>query len=42
MALPINTKAPLFTLKSATKDGLQDIALAKNFGSKERLYFFFH
>jgi len=41
MALSAGTKAPLFTLKSKTSDGLKDISLADNFGKKNTLLLFF-
>lgn len=41
MALPTGTKAPEFTLKTKTADGLQDIALADNFGKQKTVLLFF-
>lgn len=41
MALSIGTKAPDFTLKSKTTDGLVDVTLSSNFGKKNTLILFF-
>lgn len=41
MALTVGTKAPLFTLKSKTSDGLKDISLAENLGKKNTVLLFF-
>jgi glutaredoxin-dependent peroxiredoxin len=41
MALATGTKAPDFTLKSKTGDGLVDVTLSANFGSKNTLILFF-
>jgi peroxiredoxin len=40
-ALTVGTKAPLFTLKSKTADGLKDISLADNLGKKSTVILFF-
>jgi len=41
MALVTGTKAPEFTLKSKTADGLIDVALADDFGKKKTVLLFF-
>lgn len=41
MALPVGTKAPDFTLKSKTADGLKDVKLSDNFGKKNTVLLFF-
>jgi peroxiredoxin len=41
MALPVGSKAPDFTLKSAGPNGLEDLCLSKNFGSKNTVLLFF-
>jgi peroxiredoxin len=41
MPLPIGSKAPDFTLKSKTSDGLKDVQLSANFGSKQTVLLFF-
>ena len=41
MALEIGSKAPEFTLKSMGPDGLVDISLSANFGSKATVVLFF-
>lgn len=41
MALATGTKAPEFTLKSKTADGLVDVSLADNFGKKKTVLLFF-
>jgi peroxiredoxin len=41
MPIAVGTKAPDFTLKSKTKDGLADIKLSENFGKKNTLILFF-
>jgi peroxiredoxin len=41
MPLPVGTKAPDFTLKSKTADGLRDVKLSENFGRKNTLLLFF-
>lgn len=41
MPLPVGTKAPDFTLKSKTADGLRDVRLSENFGRKNTLLLFF-
>jgi peroxiredoxin len=41
MALPIGTKAPDFSLKSKTAEGLRDIKLSDNFARKNTLLLFF-
>ncbi len=41
MALPVGSKAPDFTLKSKTADGLKDVKLSDNFGKKNTLVLFF-
>jgi peroxiredoxin len=41
MALPVGTKAPDFTLKSKTADGLRDVSLSANFGKKNTVLLFF-
>ena len=41
MALSVGTKAPDFTLKSKTADGLKDVTLSANFGSKATVVLFF-
>jgi glutaredoxin-dependent peroxiredoxin len=41
MPLAVGTKAPDFTLKSMTTDGLVDVTLSANFGSKATVLLFF-
>lgn len=41
MALSVGSKAPDFTLKSKTADGLKDVTLSANFGSKNTVILFF-
>ena len=41
MPLAVGTKAPDFTLKSMTAEGLKDIKLSANFGSKRTVLLFF-
>lgn len=41
MALPIGTKAPDFTLKSMTADGLADVTLSANIGKQATVLLFF-
>ncbi|WP_309398348.1 redoxin domain-containing protein [Cerasicoccus maritimus] len=41
MALATGTSAPDFTLKTKTADGLADITLSANFGSKKTVLLFF-
>ena len=41
MALSIGTKAPEFTLKTKNAEGLHDIALSDNFGTKKTVLLFF-
>ncbi len=39
--LPIGSKAPDFTLKTTTAEGLKDVKLSDNFGKKQTLLLFF-
>ena len=41
MPLAVGTKAPDFTLKSMTAEGLKDIKLSANFGAKRTVLLFF-
>jgi peroxiredoxin len=41
MPIPIGSKAPDFTLKSKTADGLKDVRLSDNFGKKQTVLLFF-
>jgi peroxiredoxin len=41
MPIAIGTKAPDFTLKTKTADGLKDVKLSDNFGKKQTLILFF-
>ena len=41
MPLPTGTKAPDFSLKSKTAEGLRDVKLSDNFGRKNTLLLFF-
>lgn len=41
MALPVGTKAPDFTLKSKTAEGLQDVTLSSRLGQKNVVLLFF-
>lgn len=41
MALKVGTKAPLFTLKSKTVEGLADVGLEANLGKKKTVLLFF-
>jgi len=41
MALQPGTKAPAFSLKSKSADGLKDVALADTFGKKQTVLLFF-
>ena len=41
MPIPAGSKAPDFTLKSKTADGLKDVTLSANFGQKQTVLLFF-
>lgn len=41
MALETGTKAPDFTLKTKTSEGLEDVTLSNNFGKKKTVLLFF-
>jgi len=41
MPIAIGTRAPDFTLKTATADGLKDVKLSDNFGKKKTVLLFF-
>ncbi len=41
MPIATGTKAPDFTLKTATPDGLKDVRLSDNFGKKQTVLLFF-
>lgn len=41
MPIPVGSKAPDFTLKSKTADGLKDVKLSANFGQKQTVLLFF-
>ncbi len=41
MAIPVNTKAPTFTLKRKTLDGFENFSLSDNIGKKKTLILFF-
>lgn len=41
MALPVGTKAPQFTLKRKTADGINDVSLSDNLGKKNTVLLFF-
>lgn len=41
MSIQVNTKAPDFTLRTKTADGLKDIKLSDNFGKKQTVLLFF-
>jgi peroxiredoxin len=41
MAISVGTRAPDFTLKSKTADGLVDVKLSANFGQKQTVLLFF-
>ena len=41
MALTVNTKAPLFTLKRKTDEGFEDVSLADYIGKKQVVLLFF-
>jgi peroxiredoxin len=41
MPIAIGTKAPDFTLKTKTADGLKDVKLSDNFGKKQSVLLFF-
>jgi len=41
MPLPVGTKAPDFTLKTKTPEGLKDIKLSDNFGQRQTVLLFF-
>ena len=41
MPLAVGSKAPDFTLKSMTADGLKDVKLSDNFGQKQTVLLFF-
>jgi peroxiredoxin len=41
MPIAVGTKAPDFTLKSKTADGLKDVKLSANFGQKQTVILFF-
>lgn len=41
MPIAVGTKAPDFTLKSKTADGLRDVTLSANFGKRQTVLLFF-
>jgi peroxiredoxin len=41
MPIAVGTKAPDFTLKTSTADGLKDVTLSANFGKRKTLILFF-
>ncbi len=41
MPIAVGSKAPDFTLKTSTKEGLKDVKLSDNFGKKKTLLLFF-
>lgn len=41
MAIPVNTKAPQFTLKHRVSDGFEEISLADNLGKRKTVLLFF-
>ncbi len=41
MPLPVGSKAPDFTLKTKTPDGVKDVKLSDNFGRKQTVLLFF-
>jgi len=41
MPLPVGSKAPDFTLKTKTAEGLRDVRLSENFGKKNTVLLFF-
>lgn len=41
MALTVGTRAPDFSLKSKTSEGLVDVTLSANFGKKQTVLLFF-
>lgn len=41
MSIEVNAKAPDFTLRTKTADGLKDIKLSDNFGKKQTVLLFF-
>lgn len=41
MALPTGTQAPDFTLKTKTAEGLKDVRLSDNFGTRQTVLLFF-
>lgn len=41
MPIAVGSKAPDFTLKTSSKDGLKDVKLSDNFGKKKTLLLFF-
>jgi len=41
MAIPVNTKAPAFTLKLRTADGFTDVSLSDHLGKKKTVLLFF-
>lgn len=41
MPLPVGSKAPDFTLKTKTSDGVKDVKLSDNFGKKQTVLLFF-
>lgn len=41
MPIPVGSKAPDFTLKTKTADGLKDVKLSANFGQKQTVLLFF-
>lgn len=41
MAIPINSPAPDFTLKTKNAEGLHDVTLSENFGKKKTVLLFF-
>lgn len=40
MAIPVNSKAPLFTLKRRKDGGFEEVSLADNFGKKKTVILF--
>jgi peroxiredoxin len=41
MPIPVGSKAPDFTLKTKTADGLKDVKLSDNFGKRQTVLLFF-
>jgi peroxiredoxin len=41
MPIPVGSKAPDFTLKTLTAEGLKDVTLSHNFGKKQTVILFF-